>query len=92
MMDSTAKQNVPEPAARPSTPSVMLTALDAPTITITAKSTQSHSPRSMPMASARVKESAVEVWAQCTASSANTSAQISWAADFPRLFRPRLRR
>ena len=37
MMESTAKQNVPEPAARPSTPSVMFTALDAPTMTSTAK-------------------------------------------------------
>jgi hypothetical protein len=40
MMESTAKQNVPAPAASPSTPSVMLTALDAPTITSTAKMTQ----------------------------------------------------
>ena len=44
------------------------------------------------MASARVNDSAVEVWAQCTASSAKASAHTSWAADLPRLFSPRLRR
>ena len=37
MMESTAKQNVPDPAASPSTPSVMFTALDEPTMTRTAK-------------------------------------------------------
>ncbi len=40
MIESTKKQNVPEPAARPSTPSVMLTAFDVPTMTRTAKMTQ----------------------------------------------------
>ena len=44
------------------------------------------------MASARVNDSAVDVWAQCTASSAKASAQTSWAADLARLFSPRLRR
>ena len=92
MMDRTAKQNVPAPAARPSTPSVMFTALDEPTITTTAKITHTTSPRSTPMASDRVNESAVDAWAQCTASSAKTIAHTSCAADFPRLLSPRLRR
>ena len=48
-MESTAKQKVPEPAARPSTPSVMLTAFDVPTMTTTAKTTQPTWPRLMPM-------------------------------------------
>ena len=71
----------------------MFTALDEPTMTRTAKTTQPTCPRLMPMASARVKESAVDVWAQCTAKfGEDQSAQPSWAADFPRLFSPRLRR
>ena len=69
----------------------MFTALDEPTMTSTAKRTHRYGPRLMPMASARVNESAVDVWAQCTASSAKTSAHTSWAADLPRLFSPRLR-
>ena len=70
----------------------MFTALDEPTMTSTAKTTQPTCPRLMPITSARVNESAVEAWAQCTANSAKTRAQTSWAADFPRLFSPRLRR
>ena len=80
MMERTAKQNVPDPAANPSTPSVMFTALEVPTMTTTANTTQPTEPRLIPMGSARVNESAVEVWAQCTASSAKTMAQASWAA------------
>ena len=38
-MARTAKQNVEAPAARPSTPSVMFTAFDVPTMTNTAKTT-----------------------------------------------------
>ena len=85
MIDSTAKQNVPDPAASPSTPSVMLTALDVPTMTRTAKI----DPPDLPEVDAdgtsdRVKESAVEVCAQCTASTAKTSAQTSCAAELRR--------
>ena len=92
MMESTAKQKVPEPAASPSTPSVMFTALEVPTMTRTAKTTHPTWPEVDAEASARVNDSAVEVWAQCTASSAKTSAHTSWAADLARLLSPRLRR
>ena len=54
--------------------------------------TQPTLPILMPMASERVNDSAVEVWAHCTASSAKASAHTSWAAAFARLFSPRLRR
>ena len=54
--------------------------------------TQPTDPRLIPIGCALVKESAVDVWAQCTASSAKTMAQASWAPDLARLFRPRLRR
>ena len=74
MIASTAKQNVEAPAASPSTPSVMLTAFDVPTMTTTAKTTQPIWPRSTPGTLERVKESAVEVWAQCKASSAKSTA------------------
>ena len=47
-MESTAKQNVPDPAASPSTPSVMFTALDVPTMTRTAKITHTTWPRLIP--------------------------------------------
>ena len=50
MIERTKKQNVPDPAARPSTPSVMLTALDAPTMTSTAKTIQPTFPMLIPMA------------------------------------------
>ena len=43
------------------------------------------------MASTRVNDSAVDVWAQCTASMAKISAHTSCAPDLPRLFSPRLR-
>ena len=43
------------------------------------------------MTSMRVNDSAVDVWAQCTASTAKASAQAICAADLPRLFSPRLR-
>ena len=79
MIDSTAKQNVPDPAANPSTPSVMFTALEAPTMTRTAKITQSTEPMSIPMASDRVKDSAVDVWAQSTDRIAKASAHTNWA-------------
>ncbi len=92
MIERTKKQNVPEPAARPSTPSVMLTAFDAPTMTSTAKMTQPTFPMLMPMASERVNERAVEVCAHCTARMAKTSAHTNCATDFARLFSPRLRR
>ena len=91
MIASTAKQNVEAPAASPSTPSVMLTAFDVPTMTSTAKTTHPTCPRLIPGTLRRVKESAVDVWAQCKASSAKRTAQPTWAADFARLFNPRLR-
>ena len=69
----------------------MLTALDVPTMTRTAKTTHPTWPRSMPGTVERVNDSAVEVWAQCRASSAKSTAQPTWAADFARLFNPRLR-
>ena len=92
MMESTAKQNVPAPAASPSTPSVMFTALDDPTMTSTAKITQTGLAKVDARASMRVNESAVDVCAQYTASTAKASAHTSCAADFPRLLSPRLRR
>src|ERR1700685_472924 len=91
MIESTAKQKVPDPAARPSTPSVMFTALDAPTMTTTANTIQPTGPRLTPITSMRVNDNAVEVWAQYTASTAKTSAQATCAPDLPRLFSPRLR-
>ena len=91
MIASTAKQNVEAPAASPSTPSVMLTAFDVPTMTSTAKTTHPTWPRSMPGTLERVKDSAVEVWAQCRASSAKSTAHPTWARDLARLFKPRLR-
>ena len=70
----------------------MFTALDAPTMTRTAKITQRTGPRLIPMASDRVNDRAVDVCAQLTANSAKASAHANCAADLPRLFRPRLRR
>ena len=93
MMESTAKQNVPGPGRQP-----------VHAVGDVHRVGRAHhdehgeddparpGPRLMPMASARVNDSAVDVWAQCTASSAKASAQTSCAADFPRLFSPRLRR
>ena len=51
MTANTAKEKVADPAARPSTPSVMFTALDAATMTTTAQITQPVWPEWMPMAS-----------------------------------------
>ena len=41
--------------------------------------------------STRVNDRAVEVWAQCTASSAKSTPTTIWATSLPRLLRPRLR-
>ena len=91
MIESTAKHKLAEPAARPSRPSVRLTALEVPTRTNTAKTTQPTWPRCQPGELALVNDSDVDVWAQCTANSAKKAATATWAASFARLLRPRLR-
>ncbi len=73
MIARTAKQKVDDPAARPSTPSVRLTALEVPTMTTTAKITHPTCPSSIPGTVIRVNDSAVEVWAQCSANSAKST-------------------
>ena len=60
-----ANTSVADPAARPSIPSVRLTAFDAPTITTTATTNHTHSPRFR--SSWRVKESRVETSIQRSA-------------------------
>ena len=60
-------------------------------MTTTANTIHPIGPRLMPITSMRVKDSAVDVWAQYTDNTAKTSAQAICAPDFPRLFSPRLR-
>ena len=92
MMARTEKQNVDEPAANPSRPSVRFTAFDVPTITSTAKTIQPALPSCQPGSVARVTERVVAVWTQKTASTAKMVPNKSCKSDFARLFRPRLRR
>ena len=60
-------------------------------MTSTAKTTQPTCPRLRPGTSERVKDSAVEVWAQWRASSAKTMAHAELRPDLARLLSPRLR-
>ena len=69
-----------------------LTALEVPTTTNTAKTVHPHCPSCRPGVAERVNDKAVEVWAQCRASSAKSRATATWAPALARLFSPRLRR
>ncbi len=60
-------------------------------MTTVAITTHPASPRCSPGDTARVNDSAVEAWAQCTASSEKTTPAAIWAANLARLFSPRLR-
>ena len=93
MMERTAKQNVPDPAASPSTPSVMFTAFDVPTMTSTAKIDPADLPEVDPDGvgpGERQRGRRVgPVHRQLGEDAARTT---NCAADLARLLRPRLRR
>src|SRR5271170_5631733 len=91
MMASTPKQNVEEPAARPSRPSVKLTALDVPTMTKTASTIHPVAVRFQPGNENRVNERFAEVCTQLIAKTAKTTAITSCPTNLARLFSPRFR-
>ena len=63
-MESTPKQKVADPAARPSRPSVRLTAFDVATMTIAARRNQPADVRLHPGSEKRVKDRSVDVCTQ----------------------------
>src|SRR6202035_311562 len=91
MTARTAKQNVDDPAARPSSPSVRLTAFALATTTNEAKITHTAGPTCHPGRLYLVKEIAVVAPAHFHAASAKPTATRTCAANFVRLLRPRLR-
>src|ERR1700677_54856 len=91
MMASTPKQNVDDPAANPSSPSVKFTALDVPTMMKTASTIHPPAVRFHPGKEYRVKERSAEVCTQLMAKTAKTTAITSCPTNLPRLFSPKFR-
>src|SRR5687768_6633238 len=84
-------ENVAEPAASPSRPSVKLTAFVAPTMSNTAHTAQIHGDRWIPVEPDRVKDRSVLTLACTTASHANSPATMSKPANLVLFFSPRFR-
>src|ERR1700722_8617307 len=91
MIAKTPKQNVPEPAAKPSRPSVKFTAFELATITNIASRTQPTDVRFQPGRENRVNDRLVDVWTQSIDRTAKIAAITSWPTILPRLLSPRFR-
>src|ERR1700733_9857084 len=91
MIARTPKQNVPEPAARPSRPSVKLTAFELEMMTNSASAIHPPDVKFQPGSEKRVKDRFVDVCTQSIESTANAAAISNCPMNLPRLLSPRLR-
>ncbi len=91
MIAYAAKLKTPAPAARPSSPSVRLTAFDVAYTSTTAQRTQPMGPKSRPNVPGRANDSSVLTFVSWPVATAKLTATMSRPAVFRRAFNPRLR-